>query len=84
MAALATLPTPQAAADWLRAGVAAELQSDSRRVHPGDGLIAWPGVAHDARRHVPAALAAGAAACLVEEEGADAFAFDDALSLIHI
>ncbi len=78
MAALATLPTPQAAADWLRAGVAAELQSDSRRVHPGDGLIAWPGVAHDARRHVPAALAAGAAACLVEEEGADAFAFDDA------
>ncbi|MDE2504660.1 MAG: UDP-N-acetylmuramoyl-L-alanyl-D-glutamate--2,6-diaminopimelate ligase, partial [Burkholderiales bacterium] len=44
----------------------------------GDGFLAWPGHAGDGRRHVGAALAAGAAACLVEAEGAAAYAFDDA------
>ena len=48
------------------------LVADNRRVQPGDTFFAWPGQAVDARRHVAAALAAGAAACLVEADGADA------------
>ena len=54
------------------------LRIDSRQVQPGDAFIAWPGAAQDGRRFVPAALAAGAAACLVEADGVDAFAFDPA------
>ena len=66
------------AAQWLRARVRGTLHSDSRRIHPGDGFIAWPGAATDGRRHVASALALGAAACLVEQAGAEAFAFDAA------
>ena len=66
---------PQAA-QWLRARVTGTLHCDSRRVGAGDGFIAWPGAASDGRRHVPAALAQGAAACLVEAEGAQAFGFE--------
>ena len=73
--------TEQAVA-WLRArGVAAmqgALRTDSRQVQPGDRFLAWPGAAHDGRRHVQAALRQGAVACLVEAEGAETFAFDDA------
>ena len=47
--------------------------SDSREVQPGDVFVAWPGAAHDARQHVPAALAAGAVAALVEAQGLEAF-----------
>ena len=69
------------AAAWLAVRVqlnaGALLRSDSRAVRPGDGFIAWPGHASDGRRYVPQALAAGAAACLVEAEGAAAFGFDD-------
>jgi len=50
--------------------VTGTLVADSRRVKPGDGFLAWPGAANDARRYVPEVLAAGAAACLVEAEGA--------------
>ncbi len=65
---------------WLRARLAAgaTLRVDSRQLQPGDAFIAWPGHAQDGRQHVAAALAAGAAACLVEADGAEAFAFDDA------
>ncbi len=66
-----------AAAGWLRERVRGSLHSDSRSLKPGDGFIAWPGQRHDARRFVPAALAAGAAACLVEAEGIERFDFDD-------
>jgi UDP-N-acetylmuramyl tripeptide synthase len=52
------------------------LRTDSRLLRPGDAFIAWPGHATDGRRHVSSALAAGAAACLFEAEGADAFEFD--------
>ena len=52
------------------------LRTDSRLLRPGDAFIAWPGHASDGRRHVRAALAAGAAACLVEAEGVEAFDFD--------
>jgi cell division protein FtsI (penicillin-binding protein 3) len=58
-----------------RSASPAQLHADSRKVGPGDGFIAWPGAATDGRRHVPAALAQGAAACLVEHDGVDAFGF---------
>ncbi len=74
---LAQLSTPQAAAQWLTAKVSGNLHTDSRHVRPGDGFIAWPGYAVDGRQFVPAALAAGATACLVEAEGAAAFKLDD-------
>lgn len=70
------LHTPQEAAQWLRGSVTGTLHCDSRQVGPGDGFIAWPGAATDGRKHVPAALTQGAAACLVEREGVDDFAFD--------
>jgi UDP-N-acetylmuramoyl-L-alanyl-D-glutamate--2,6-diaminopimelate ligase len=72
------LPTPASAADWLTAQVSGTLSTDSRRVKAGDGFIAWPGYGVDGRQFVAAALEAGAAACLVEAEGAEAFAFSDA------
>ncbi len=68
-----TLPNAQAAAQWLRARACSALRSDSRALQAGDGFIAWPGQATDARRYVAAALQAGAVACLVEHEGAAAF-----------
>jgi len=72
------LHTPTEAARWLRARVRGTLCTDSRRVQPGDGFIAWPGAASDARRFVPEVLAQGAAACLVEWQGVAPFGFDDA------
>jgi UDP-N-acetylmuramyl-tripeptide synthetase len=72
-----TMAQPQAVADWLRTRVRGELQCDSRRLHAGDGFVAWPGAATDGRRFVGAALDAGATAALVELEGVEAYAFDD-------
>ena len=63
---------------WLRARVTGTLVSDSRAVRPGDGFIAWPGAAADARRHVADALQRGAAACLVEAQGVAAWDFANA------
>jgi len=71
------LPSPQEAVQWLQTQVTGALRTDSRKLQPGDGFLAWPGAATDARQHVAGALAAGAAACLVEQAGAEAFAFDD-------
>lgn len=68
------LQTPDEAAQWLRSRVRGTLQADSRKLSAGDGFIAWPGAAVDARQFVPAALAAGAGACLIEGDGADAWA----------
>ena len=69
--------SPHDAAQWLAARASGgELRSDSRQVRPSDAFIAWPGAATDGRRHVPAALAQGAAACLVEAEGVEAFGFE--------
>ncbi len=70
------LHTPQQAADWLRLRILGTLRADSRQVQAGDGFLAWPGAASDARRFVPAALQAGAAACLAEAEGAQALSLD--------
>ncbi len=67
------LQTPQQAAKWLRQSVTGALRADSRKVGAGDGFIAWPGAAVDGRRFVPAALAQGAAACLIEAQGSEAW-----------
>jgi murE/murF fusion protein len=69
------LHTPLEAAHWLRSRVTGTVRTDSRQVRPGDGFIAWPGAATDARQHVAGALASGAVACLVELTGADPYAF---------
>ena len=69
------LRNPHEAAQWLRARVTGTLSPDSRTLTAGDGFIAWPGGVVDGRAFVKAALARGAAACLVEREGAQAFAF---------
>ncbi|MCW5632997.1 MAG: UDP-N-acetylmuramoyl-L-alanyl-D-glutamate--2,6-diaminopimelate ligase, partial [Rubrivivax sp.] len=90
-AALQHLPDAVAAVAWLHTrlrpaaaapaaagaagGAPATLRTDSRDVQPGDAFIAWPGATVDGRRFVPDALRAGAAACLVEAEGAAAFDF---------
>ncbi len=76
-----TLANPQDAAAWLAARLAlrdgARLRCDSRLLQPGDGFIAWPGHASDGRAYVDVALASGAAACLVEAEGLEAYGFND-------
>ncbi|MFT7721541.1 MAG: UDP-N-acetylmuramoyl-L-alanyl-D-glutamate--2,6-diaminopimelate ligase [Roseateles sp.] len=75
---LTRLNSPDAATRWLAEWCTGTLRSDSRRVQPGDAFIAWPGYARDGREYVAAALAAGAATCLVEEDGVERFGFTDA------
>lgn len=70
-----TFTTVAEAVAFLRARVTGTLQTDSRLIQPGDGFIAWPGAATDGRAHVGDAIARGAAACLVEREGVEPFAF---------
>ncbi len=65
------LQTPAQAAQWLRAHVRGELCTDSRRVQPGDGFIAWPGAATDGRQYMARALAQGASVCLMQREGSE-------------
>lgn len=62
---------------WLAQRRAVSLTTDSRRVLDGDAFIAWPGATRDARQFVGDALVAGAAACLVEADGVQAFQFAD-------
>ncbi|MDH4451079.1 MAG: UDP-N-acetylmuramoyl-L-alanyl-D-glutamate--2,6-diaminopimelate ligase [Rhodoferax sp.] len=73
---MASFNTPQQAVEWLRRRGVQGLTTDSRKVTGADAFIAWPGVATDPRRFVAPALAQGAAACLVEQSGAEAFALD--------
>ena len=77
-----TLDQPTAIAAWLQERVQGTLQSDSRRLRSGDGFVAWPGAATDGRRFVSGALAAGAAAALVEREGMEAFGLADERVLV--
>jgi len=51
---------------------ARRLSADSRQVGTDDVFLAYPGEVHDGRRHIDAALAAGAAAILWEPSGAAA------------
>ena len=69
------LHTPEQAARWLKGRVTGSLRTDSRKVGDGDGFIAWPGAATDGRKFVGDALAAGARACLVEQDGSAAYGF---------
>ena len=75
---LTRLNSPEAAARWLLEWTTGALRTDSRAVAAGDAFIAWPGYARDGREFVVGALAAGAATCLVEDEGVEAHAFVDA------
>jgi len=75
---LTHLKSADAAARWLSSWVTGTLRTDSRQVRPGDAFIAWPGYANDGRQYVWQALERGAATCLVEHEGVDAFGFEDA------
>ena len=54
-----TLSNVSEAVQWLRARVTGTLHTDSRRIAPGDGFIAWPGAATDGRAHVRDALVRG-------------------------
>lgn len=69
------LHTPLEAASWLRARITGSLYADSRRVQAGDGLMAWPGAASDARQYVNDVLKVGANACLVDADGAEKYGF---------
>ena len=69
------LHSPAEAAQWLHSRVTGVLTSDSRRLRAGDGFIAWPGAAVDARQFAKMALEQGATACIVEEEGVAEFGF---------
>lgn len=75
--AIARLDSQAAALNFIAAHGCTGLCADSRRVRCGDAFLAWPGHAGDGRRHVQQALAAGAAACVVEAEGAERFGFAD-------
>jgi UDP-N-acetylmuramyl-tripeptide synthetase len=83
--ALQHLPSVDAALAWLASRGVKALATDSRRVRAGDAFIAWPGHAVDGRRFVPQALAAGAHACLVEADGAQAagVAADDGVAALR-
>ncbi|MFM7024544.1 MAG: UDP-N-acetylmuramoyl-L-alanyl-D-glutamate--2,6-diaminopimelate ligase [Limnohabitans sp.] len=65
------LQTPVQAAQWLRQHVTGELRTDSRRVQPGDGFIAWPGAATDGRQYMVRAFEQGASVCLMQREGSE-------------
>lgn len=75
---LTRLKSPDAAARWLAEWCTGTLRTDSRQVQPGDAFIAWPGYARDGREYVAAALATGAATCLVEDADVERFGFVDA------
>jgi UDP-N-acetylmuramoyl-L-alanyl-D-glutamate--2,6-diaminopimelate ligase len=59
----------------------ARLATDSRRIRPGDTFVAFPGERSDGRRHIPQAIAAGAASVVWEAEG---FAWDPAWNLPNL
>jgi UDP-N-acetylmuramyl-tripeptide synthetase len=71
------LTSPAQASQWLRERGTAALHADSRKVGAGEGFVAWPGAATDGRKYVQPALDAGAAACLVEADGVQAYGFTD-------
>jgi len=70
------LRSPEQALDWLRQRGAKGLHADSRRLSAGEAFLAWPGAARDGRLFVPAALQAGACACLIEDEGSQSVGLD--------
>jgi UDP-N-acetylmuramyl-tripeptide synthetase len=79
------LNAPSEIVAWLRArvGDAAEMSADSRKLVAGDVFVAYKGYTQDGRAYVAQALAAGAAACVVEADGVDAGALDERCVCIH-
>lgn len=73
---MAPFTTPQSVVEWLRTRGVQSLTTDSREVTAAHAFVAWPGAATDPRRFVASALAQGAAACVVEQAGADAYTLD--------
>lgn len=71
------LTNPAQAVEWLQAHQARRLVCDSRRLEAGDAFVAWPGSGQDGRRFVNESFRAGAVACLIEAEGAEAWGFTD-------
>ena len=66
---------------WIRAAAQGGiLVSDSRRVKPGDVFFAYPGDAADGRRFIGAAIAAGAAAVVYDDQD---YEWDPAHSVAH-
>ncbi len=59
---------PQTPAEWADLPVSG-LVGDSRQIEPGQAFVALAGIQHDARKHIPAAIAAGAVAVLAEAGG---------------
>ncbi len=71
-------------AEWLRSMQPRRLVSDSRQLQAGDAFVAWPGSGQDGRHYVRACLEAGAVACLIEADNADAWGFGDArIAAVH-
>ncbi|SFD61896.1 UDP-N-acetylmuramoyl-L-alanyl-D-glutamate--2,6-diaminopimelate ligase [Massilia yuzhufengensis] len=67
---------------WIRAAApGGRLVSDSRQVGKGDVFFAYPGEAVDGRAYIAAAIAAGAAAIVFEENG---YAWDAAHDVAHL
>ena len=71
------LQNPIEAAKWLRTNVSGSLQTNSQNINRGDGFVAWPGSSTDGRHFVKQSLAKGAAVCLVEAIGIQAFDFEN-------
>ena len=70
--ALRQLDSADAALGWFAERGVRGLTIDSRQIKPGDAFMAWPGQQADGRGFVAEAFAAGAAACLIEADGAEA------------
>ena len=68
---------------WIQAAAApgGRLVSDSRRVAKGDVFFAYPGEAADGRAYIAAAVEAGAAAVVYEENG---FTWDASIDVPHV
>ena len=69
--------TAAEAAQWLRSMQPRRLVSDSRQLQAGDAFVAWPGSGQDGRQYVRGCLEAGAVACLIEADKAEAWGFSD-------
>lgn len=70
------LQTPEQAVLWLKEQISTgQLSVDSRMVKAGDGFIAWPGAAVDGRQFVAGLLKQNVAACIVEQDGVQAWSW---------
>ena len=71
------LRSPVEAALWLHSRVTGALRTDSRKVKPGDGFVAWPGAKTDGRQYVSQSCAQGVTACIIEKSGFDGYVVNE-------